>query len=665
MHFSANEDFCLRPELLMRAGPTVFRIVSIIGETVMLERTDTLEKRVAPLSLILNDYRQGKLLVSSQEDMASVINGDAFHEDDMKITTCLPLETLSQPQIKYVLRVMRYINALRRLGHVKLSPRDPILQMELNRIQKKIDDPQPVKAAWVYSNWLKYTKADCDPRAVIPGYDRRGGRNGKRLHPVIQSVIDSVLEERVAKKAEPADQGREKDVESKLSIEHQNHINLIGQISRSTVDRRIQEKFGAYEICKRIRGKEVADRLYREWYHRDRAEFPLEVYETDDTDSCVFMIDEVSGLPAGRGYITGVVDQHCDVLTGWDLSHEPRSSWSAISAVVDAILPKDSNHPIFTQTRSGCEFYGRPSIVVFDNALQNHSSQIELAASSMRIIPAWAKPKTPTEKSCIEGMNGRIKSEFLPALPGFRGDKHQREGLKHGMASSNMGLLGFQQMFAKWAMDDAANTPRDDGLTPRQRWQLGMRLSRPRLPRDVNGLKIEACLHVTLRLRPEHIRLAEGLNYWHPFVQVIRKKHGHNAEALIRYNPKNLFEIFVFDPEGKRYVLVHSTNPEYTKGLSLYQHKLIKQMASEAGLKNPTIQQLLFYREELRYLTNQLRYSKKMKERKQAMRVGEVPKSKDITIKTESTIVVTELEDTIMSIQEVEMDMSEEGWGVV
>ena len=662
-----SRDFCLAQGLVLRAGPTVFRVTQIHEGVVTLEHLVSFERRVISQTRLLTEIAGGKILVAAPRDELRALEGDLFIEDDHKSIARLPIDELSDPQREHVLRVMRYIRGLRQLGYVKLVPTHPTIQLDLNRLQKKFGDLKSVKVRWLYKWSLKLDQANGDPRSIVPQYNRRGGSGGKRLDPLVEDAINRALKER---KDDPTAKIRThdllKDSKAILEIEHPGRPDLTIGVNWSTINRRVKETFTAYETCRRNQGKAVADKIYRGWYPREQAEFPLEVAEADDTDTCVFLVDEKCGLPSGRGFLTTIVDQNSLNCHGYELSHKPRSTWSAISSLINAILPKDRAHPDFAKSATGCEFYGKPGVIVFDNALWNHVIELEEAAHSIGIIPAWAKPKTPTEKAYQEGWFGRLKREFLPDLPGFRGDKKLREGLQEGLASANMGLLEFRQTFVKWTYDVYANTPQGkDGLTPRQRWHLGTRLAHPRLPVDINGLKLVPCLQKTKKLREGNILFCK-LIYHSPFLHMLGRVYGHNADVRFRFNPGDLGEIFAFDPQLKIYIPIPAVNQEYARGLSLYQDQLIRKMAKEAKVSNPSVPQLLLFREQLRVLTHQLRYSTKLKDRKRAARTGEIESTDAADGKhkapAQETIAVTELEDHILDIEEVEMDMEEDGW---
>lgn len=660
-----GDDFALEPGLLLRSGATVFHVENIHDNVATLKHAVSLKEKVILVTRLLGEILNGNVEVAEARDRERALGEDKFEEDDKQTMARLPLSELSKAQIDHVLRVTRCINGLRALGYTSLSPENPTIQLDLDRLKKRLDDEKPVKASWVYKWSIPFDRSGGDPRSVIPRLQDRGGKRN-RINPIVDDATARVLQIR---KDDPKAKVRTyqivSDIKSVLQTEHPNSPNLVIGVNWSTVDRRIQAEFSPYEICRRNRGEAVAKQKYRDWYPREGAEFPLAVWETDDIDTDVFTIDERSGLPCGRAYLTGVIDQHSLIVPGLELSHKPRSVWSAVSAIAKAILPTNPDDPDFAESKAGCEFYGKPGVVVFDNALYNHAKDIELAAHSMNFIPGWAKPKTPTEKAYQEGWNGRIKRDFLSTLPGHRGEKKQREGLNEGLAAANIGLQQFKHRLLKWTYDDYCNSPMIDGLTPRQKWHLGMRFSKPRIPRDIWGYRLVPCLHKTLKFRPEGIQFC-GLIYSASLLTAMRKCYGYNAETMIRFNPGELGEIYVQDPATKAYAPIPCTNPEYAKGLSLYQHQLIRKLARTHRIRNPSIPQLLLYREELRELTEQLRYSTKLIDHKKAARTGDIPGEAPNEAPAPKTQinVVTELEQQVLEIDEVPMEEEEDGWNL-
>jgi putative transposase len=52
-----------------------------------------------------------------------------------------------------------------------------------------------------------------------------------------------------------------------------------------------------------------------------------------------------------------------------------------------------------------------------------------------------------------------------------------------------------------------------------------------------------------------------------------------SEKVKIKYDPADLEYIFVYDPQEKIYLQVKSLDPEYTHGLSLWKHRVIRSLA--------------------------------------------------------------------------------------
>lgn len=660
---SPNE-FSLRVGLVFTTGKTTFSIEAIHNKDIVLKDNSNHETKIINEGALISAYINGTVsLISSLHN--TTCTPAEIKDNENEILSHLPLSDLSQAQIEHVVRVVRYVRGMRSQGYTCLRNDSLAFQHDLDKLREKYGDKTQVKSGWLYKWSLKLDRANGDPRAVIPRFDERGGANKSRIDQKSKSAIEQAIQNHLNdKESRIRTIDVKKDAEGILRSQDPTGATLPLDLSWCTVDRAIKNVIPPYALCVRRKGELVARRKYRDWYPRDRAEYPLEVFETDDTDAGVFLVDDVSGLPFGRAWITGVIDQNTSAFPGWELSEQPRSVWSALNALVNAILPSDTSLSDFAHCSEPSEFYGRPGIVVFDNALYNHAFAIEVAALEMGFTLAWAKPKTPQEKSKIEGWNRIVKREYFSELPGWRGDLSDKEGLARGTSSANMGMLEFRQLFTKWTSDIYSNTPCQNGLTPRQAWHVNMRSITPRLPLDIHGLRITACIPETRKLRPEGL-LFRGIIYSSPTIQALRKRYGHNAEIKFKYNPKDLGYVYIFDPALKNYFKVDAVDIDYASGLTLYQHKLVLKMMRDLKVKNPKTADLLIYREELRKLTHQLRFSNKQRERKIAMRTGDIPTNENSATQEEhkfESITQTELESSVFEIDAIEHEYDEDEW---
>jgi hypothetical protein len=663
-------DFAFEQGQILRRGTTVFRVVEDRSPLIKLEHSVTLEPRMHARASLELEYARGLIVPATLDDEHQAFTGVISLDAVEKPIDGLPLDMYSQKQQAHLRSVATYIFELRKLGYRCLRP-TPLLQMDYERVQRRLRDTNsslvPLTLRTIYDWSLELDKAGGDVRAVLPLFHKRGGRGNSRLCRIAEEAFATVFGQLRADKDATI---RPHDVEYRAE-----HI-LIGRVgreqallimpSRATIARRVHAEFAAYDIAVRNKGKAAADKEFRTYYPRDRAEWPLEVVEFDDKDSRVFLIDETTGLPYGRAFVTPGVDQYTRVPMGFSISELPRSTWSAICALTTAILPKDPSAPEYSLVTSAIEFAGKPGIALFDNATYNHVKEIDLSAHETGVTPAWAKPFTPTEKADVEGFNGRMDQCFFSTLPGYAGSKKDRAGLAVGTATANMSKELFERLLLKWAYDDYCNAPGVDGYTPRQRWHEKMRLVKPRFPLDIYRLRIAPTLRHSLRFRPEGIRFT-GLIYENDRLTKLRRTVGAKAQVEFRYDPRDMSLVYAFDPFARQLFVVESAQPEYTRRLTLYQHRLIRKMARLRGKKNPSIPELLETREELRVLVAQARLSPKKRERFLAKRAGEVvgqdSAGKKVQTKLEKTIM-TDLEGQVADIDDVEMETGDEGWEV-
>ena len=601
-------DFAFEVGQLFRREATVFKLAKIVPFNFVLENVHSLDRRLVQIAELEKGFLDG-VVVPCDESMlvlGSPSNSTATDDEAVVVTGAISMMS-DAAQRAGKLRI-KYIKALRALGYSSLRPTD-LLALEFERLKKQLGDVDVPTLSTLYACSLKVDAQNGDWRAAFPNFAGRGGRGKWRGNAEVLALLPDLMkglrddEKRRIRYSAITD-----DLQKKLMDKHGADKALVLLPSVSSIARYTKKEFGAYFICCRNRGRKVADKKFRDWHPRDRATAPLEVVEFDDKDTRVFGIDERTGLPAGRIYLTSGLDQGTGTPLGFSISDKPRNTWSAINAVVDCVLPKDLSHPDWSEVKSDVPYCGKMAVAVFDNALYNHATHMQAATLDIsNAIVGFAQPFTPTEKATAEGFNGLVGSEFLPDLPGFAGAKDSRDLLKEGLLAANLGEAQFRRLLLKWVYDVLCNSPfGDDGATRRQRWEAGMRGRHPRFPSDINRVLLAAMLSRRLKLRPELI-LFMGLIYQSARLQALRRRLGHNAYVDFKHHPKRIDRIHVQDPFNKEWFVVPSVNPEYTSLLTLAQHRLIGKMARENGIRNPAVPELLHYKAELAKLVEQAR----------------------------------------------------------
>ena len=522
----------------------------------------------------------------------------------------------------------RWVAELRRLGIDRIEDK-PWVRTAIARLA---DGNMKRSRIYQVSTLMKVArllqKSQNDPLALLPRYSARGGRGINRINSVTERITAEVIGEVKAQSG--------KIVVKEILVNINNRINQLNLVSpdllaplaaSSTVTRRVKAEVSAYDMCRRNTNPEVANRKFRvNGYARDRSTFPLEVAAFDDTDSGVFLINEKTGLPFGRAYLTSGIDQCTLMVLGFNLSHKNRSIESAVGAIIDSMLPKNRSRLDFLGVKEEWCGYGTAGTILLDNARYNGSKAIERQSDLHKLVLAKARPYTPTEKSEIEYFNRRVKEDYCSRIPGWRGEKQDADSIKNGIGAAICTETQFRRGFVNWVTGVYSNTPGVDGLTPLQRWNRFYGTHRPAVRWSRDHLAMMRLVPETLKLRASGGLQRLSLRYCSPQIEDLQRRVGQIAEVEIFIDRQDLSYVVVANPFTNRLLKVPcSEQPMLYEGITEYQQKLILKLARLRGVTNASLSNLVAAREELRLLTQQLSVSKKMRSRKKAEQIGDVP----------------------------------------
>jgi len=582
----------------------------------------------------------------------------------------LPADMHSPAEVRVMLSKARWISALRTNGASAQSNIDD-LELKMMSVKSTLPDgtsdfrPRTIKEAWT-----KLIANAGDTRVLMPDFGNRGGPGKPQIDPVVEALLTKRIEE-------------ERPKETRLRPHDLHELHLldvnawnnnpenpkIEPASQRTTRRRFERAYDAYDIVLRNKGKDAARQKFRDSGVKIRADTPLLATQFDDTDGEVFLIDELTGLPWGRAWLTLGIDECTAAILGKEISEHSRNVWSASSALVNAILPKNTADPEFANCRNPWFAYGKIGIAQFDNALYNRSGTfLEGVIADALALPGWSKPRVPTGKTQIENLNNLIKTDFTPELPGWRGPKRDKAGLKEGPGSAIMSLQQYRRMFNAWVCDRYSSRPREHGKSPKQLWDKHFAGKEPRLPLDTQSFRLIATARQSLTLRASGGILRKGLRYKSDALSKLRDRIGSKERVDIRLHPYDLSRIYVFDPVLKHFIVVPCVEElDYINGLTDHQQSLVLKLCRENGQKNPTLIQCIQAKADLRALAEQLRNSRKLTERKRGYRIDgnkavPSPGTSVNSIEPAQLVVMTDLEARIRALSDVDLADNDEGY---
>ena len=661
----------------LEAGGIHFRLLRLEDGFAVIQNLETRELRKSRESDLIDRLFSGELK-SPDINVAS-------HQVSEQLGSDALVQVMGRGESDVAASVMldqfRWVTELRRHGIDRIEDK-PWVRTVIARLADGT-----MKGAKIYqvSTLMKVARllqrSQNDPLSVLPRYSARGGRGINRINSVTERITTEVIEEVKAHNGKIVVKEILVDINKRI-----NQLNLATTglpaplAASSTVTRRVKAEVSAYDMCRRNTNPALANRKFRvNGYARDSATFPLEFGSFDDTDSGVFLINEKSGLPFGRAHLTSGIDQCTLMVLGFDLSHKNRSIESAVSAIIDSMLPKDRSREDFQGVKQEWSGYGTAGTILLDNARYNGSKAIERQSDLHQLVLAKARPYTPTEKQEIEYFNRRLKEDYCSRIPGWRGEKHDADSIKNGIASAICTETKFRQGFVKWVTGVYSNAPGIDGLTPLQRWNRFYSTHRPAVRWSKDQLAMLRLVPQTLKLRQSGGIQRLSLRYCNPQLQELQRRIGQTADVEIFVDRQDLSYVVVANPFSNQLFKVPcSEQPTLYQGISEYQQKLILKLARLRGISNSSLSDLVAAREELRILTQQLSASKKMRSRKKAEQIGNVPQvflvpdvepevlrsgHLDVNLKVSSVPVITELEWEIEQLESSLADDDLESWG--
>lgn len=207
-----------------------------------------------------------------------------------------------------------------------------------------------------------------------------------------------------------------------------------------------------------------------------------------------------------------------------------------------------------------------------------YSKDFKDACRQLGIVDMYNPPKDPHYKGSIERYFGTMNRRLLHRQPGttFSNilDKKDYDPKKNALIS----FSAFMEMLHIWIVD-VYHQSIHKGLKdiPAHVWDEGFLKYPPALPRRKADLRILIGNVEYRTIGPSGIQLYTLL-YNCEELALLRRKSKDEKVAL-KLNPEDLSAIYVYDRKNDRYISVPAVDQEYTQGLNLWQHEVIKTYA--------------------------------------------------------------------------------------
>lgn len=426
--------------------------------------------------------------------------------------------------------------------------------------------------------WMTaFVRSGYDIRSLVPATDQQGGKGKRRLDDRLELLIAGVLAECAAAPMYRTAQ----DVYLMI-------VNRVAEENRCLPTDQQLALPGTATVYRRIRAEGAASLLRRRASRKEaqaeNAVFPgpspmriLERVEIDHTTLDLFLVDEEDRLPIGRPTLTYALDVYSGFPFGLYVGFEPPSYRTVQHCLLHGILPKADSRTLYG-TQHPWSAFGLPETLVIDNGKEFIGRDLDDACGQLGIILERMPVRTPWFKGSVERFFRTNNTGLIHTLPGTTFSNVLERGDYDVFQHACISLSAFWKILHIFLLDIYA-----------QRWHEGV----GGIPARIWAENLQAgfipCLHNTveevriLLYRSEERTLQrsgidfECLRYQSPDLARLRSSLPEGTRVRIKYDPADLSALYVFDPTGGgAWLLVPAVDTEYTHGLSLWKHRVIR-----------------------------------------------------------------------------------------
>jgi putative transposase len=423
--------------------------------------------------------------------------------------------------------------------------------------------------AMVYRLLSKFSR-DPTPSALLP--NRRGRKTGRH-------ILDSEIEQLLAGMIKSFYLVAERPKVTQLYRVVQVECRRLRRSppSYKTIASRIRE-IDPMRIVRSREGAKVARSRYRVVGTGLRPRLPLELVQVDHTLADVIVVDELERQPIGRPWLTVVIDVATRVVMGFHLSLDSPSSTSVALAVSHAVLRKHAYlHSL--DVHEAWPVHGIPTMIHLDNAKEFHSQALARGSREHGIELSYRPPGLPHFGGHIERLIGTLMGE-VHLLPGTTFSSVAARGVYDSAKKAVMTFKELEQWLTLQICGVYHNSRHSAlGRAPLEAWKTGLDRLEAGIPEPVDPRRfyLDFLPGERRQIRRDGIQLFR-IHYWDNALSPLAGRT--KQEFLIRYDPRDLSQVFVKDEAGDDYMAIPYRDLS-RPAISLSEHRSVMQQLAK------------------------------------------------------------------------------------
>lgn len=450
------------------------------------------------------------------------------------------------------------------------------------KLMEEIGKENNTSVASLYRWKEKYESSNGKLTSLLPKH-KNGGRGLSRLSEVQESIILKVINEYYLT---PQRRSLAKTYEE---LKLRCRSKEIECPSLNTLRKRI-ESLSESERLKSREGKKLHDERYNpKTEHFPNGNYPLQTVQIDHTPVDLIVIDEETGEPIGRPWLTLAIDVYSRMIVGYNLGFEDPSILTTGICISNAILPKEKILKKFNiETEWPC--WGIMKSIHTDNGSDFTSEAISRACAQYGIDLDLRPPGNPSFGGHIERLMGTFSKEFH-SLSGttFNNISKRRN---YNSAKKAVFTIEMLEEYIVTFITEVYHQKKHSGIntSPLFRYKEGiwgndqfLGIGIPALVDDEEKLQLDFLPYFERTVQNYGVSIDSIFYYSEVLRPFIHKTQFASSKGIkrekmkfiFRRDPRDISKLFFWDPELKRYFKIpysNTTNPP----ISLWELRAIK-----------------------------------------------------------------------------------------
>lgn len=552
-----------------------YHITRLLGDDrVEFEDSESARRQELGMAELLSHFKNGRLVFKA---VAEATRSD---RSMVRVMNNALLAAVTPAQRELAALRLHFVNRLKGVVTTRVVLR-PMIESIYRALGKPEREVMPkVPHASTVTRWLQqYRESGESINALVDRHSLKGNRES-RLHQDVEDLIDQCIHDLYLT---PERRNMTTVLEA---INH--HIDL-GNLSRIRSEHlphvgigRLKSRIGelnAFDVWAARYGLRAAQVKFRSSGQGAHAALPLDRASIDHCRLDLFVVDEETGLPLGRPWLTVILDECTRMILGYSLTFDEPSALTVMRAFRHAMLPKDCDEDLVNTWPT----WGVIRILVVDNGLEFHGFSLDHAAGQFGTTVQTCPRRKPWYKGKVERYFRTMQSDLISEMPGrtFSNilERGEYDSPKHAVIS----LTTLNRVLKIWTVDYYHQRRHTTlGETPAAKWSRLIAQVDRHLPDSAQWVDAAFGKPDTRVLGHQGVQF-DSLFYNGDELAALRHRHGDRFSVAIVTNDEDISYLYVVCPDSGEYIKVYATDASYARGMTRWQHRKCRDYAAALG----------------------------------------------------------------------------------